>query len=134
MITPLAINMSNPLSKTTHILAAKIYGLSINSRTRNEKIFINQAWDVANKIGTYSVAVLAKENQVLFYVAAPFSTIDLKRVKRSKLKSGTKMRSYPLQIRKLHLLVFLLEILPLILPQLSSNQYYHRKRDKEPSL
>jgi methylthioribose-1-phosphate isomerase len=33
--------------------------------------------DVANKIGTYSVAVLAKENQIPFYVAAPISTIDL---------------------------------------------------------
>jgi len=33
--------------------------------------------DVANKIGTYSVAVLAKENGVPFYVAAPLSTIDL---------------------------------------------------------
>ncbi len=33
--------------------------------------------DVANKIGTYSVAVLAHENQVPFYVAAPLSTLDL---------------------------------------------------------
>jgi methylthioribose-1-phosphate isomerase len=33
--------------------------------------------DVANKIGTYSVAVLAKENGVPFYVAAPISTLDL---------------------------------------------------------
>ncbi len=33
--------------------------------------------DVANKIGTYSVSVLAKENNVPFYVAAPLSTIDL---------------------------------------------------------
>ena len=33
--------------------------------------------DVANKIGTYSVAVLAKENGVPFYVAAPLSTIDM---------------------------------------------------------
>lgn len=33
--------------------------------------------DVANKIGTYSVAVLAHENKVPFYVAAPLSTIDL---------------------------------------------------------
>jgi methylthioribose-1-phosphate isomerase len=33
--------------------------------------------DVANKIGTYSVAVLARENQVPFYVAAPLSTLDL---------------------------------------------------------
>jgi methylthioribose-1-phosphate isomerase len=33
--------------------------------------------DVANKIGTYSLAVLAKENNVPFYVAAPVSTLDL---------------------------------------------------------
>ena len=33
--------------------------------------------DVANKIGTYTVAVLAKEHGVPFYVAAPVSTIDL---------------------------------------------------------
>ena len=33
--------------------------------------------DVANKIGTYTVAVLAKENGLPFYVAAPVSTIDL---------------------------------------------------------
>jgi methylthioribose-1-phosphate isomerase len=32
--------------------------------------------DVANKIGTYSVAVLAKEHGIPFYVAAPWSTID----------------------------------------------------------
>ncbi|HEY6837635.1 MAG TPA: S-methyl-5-thioribose-1-phosphate isomerase [Geobacteraceae bacterium] len=33
--------------------------------------------DTANKIGTYSVAVLAKENKIPFYVAAPVSTFDL---------------------------------------------------------
>jgi methylthioribose-1-phosphate isomerase len=33
--------------------------------------------DVANKIGTYSVAVLAKEHGLPFYVAAPWSTVDL---------------------------------------------------------
>ena len=33
--------------------------------------------DVANKIGTYSVAVLARENNVPFFVAAPISTLDL---------------------------------------------------------
>jgi methylthioribose-1-phosphate isomerase len=33
--------------------------------------------DVANKIGTYSVAVLAHENGVPFYVAAPISTLDM---------------------------------------------------------
>jgi len=38
--------------------------------------------DVANKIGTYQVAVLARENRIPFYVAAPVSTIDF------GLKSG----------------------------------------------
>jgi methylthioribose-1-phosphate isomerase len=38
--------------------------------------------DVANKIGTYGLAELAKENGVPFYVAAPVSTLDL------SLKSG----------------------------------------------
>jgi methylthioribose-1-phosphate isomerase len=33
--------------------------------------------DVANKIGTYGVAVLAREHDIPFYVAAPLSTIDL---------------------------------------------------------
>lgn len=42
--------------------------------------------DVANKIGTYSVAVLAKEHGIPFYVAAPFSTIDL------SLKTGEEIK------------------------------------------
>src|SRR5919205_759743 len=33
--------------------------------------------DTANKIGTYTVAVLAHEHNIPFYVAAPLSTIDL---------------------------------------------------------
>lgn len=33
--------------------------------------------DTANKIGTYSVAVLARENNIPFYVAAPTTTLDL---------------------------------------------------------
>ncbi len=33
--------------------------------------------DVVNKIGTYSLSVLARENKVPFYVAAPISTIDV---------------------------------------------------------
>jgi len=33
--------------------------------------------DVANKIGTYPLAVLAREHAIPFYVAAPFSTVDL---------------------------------------------------------
>ncbi|MFO7774116.1 MAG: S-methyl-5-thioribose-1-phosphate isomerase [Dehalococcoidia bacterium] len=39
-----------------------------------DRIAING--DVANKIGTYTLAVLAKENDIPFYVAAPTSTID----------------------------------------------------------
>ena len=35
--------------------------------------------DTANKIGTYTVAVLAREHNIPFYVAAPLSTIDLRR-------------------------------------------------------
>ncbi|MBT0665173.1 S-methyl-5-thioribose-1-phosphate isomerase [Geobacter pelophilus] len=41
--------------------------------------------DTANKIGTYSVAVLAKEHRIPFYVAAPISTLDL------SLDSGAKI-------------------------------------------
>jgi methylthioribose-1-phosphate isomerase len=38
---------------------------------------LGRTGDVANKIGTYTVAVLARENKVPFYVAAPISTLDL---------------------------------------------------------
>ncbi|HPZ07318.1 MAG TPA: S-methyl-5-thioribose-1-phosphate isomerase, partial [Candidatus Eremiobacteraeota bacterium] len=38
---------------------------------------ISSNGDVANKIGTYSVAVLAKENQIPFYSVAPISTFDI---------------------------------------------------------
>lgn len=41
--------------------------------------------DVANKIGTYSVAVLAGRNGIPFYVAAPTSTIDI------RIKDGTQI-------------------------------------------
>jgi len=41
--------------------------------------------DVANKIGTYTLAVLARENSIPFYVTAPTSTIDL------SLASGDKI-------------------------------------------
>jgi len=41
--------------------------------------------DVANKIGTYTVAVLAKEHNIPFYVAAPWSTIDLETPDGSKI-------------------------------------------------
>jgi methylthioribose-1-phosphate isomerase len=41
--------------------------------------------DVANKIGTYGVAVLAREHGIPFYVAAPLSTIDLNTPDGSKI-------------------------------------------------
>lgn len=47
--------------------------------------------DVANKIGTYPLAVLAKENQVPFYVAVPFSTIDM------ELENGDEI---PIEVRE----------------------------------
>ncbi len=49
--------------------------------------------DVANKIGTYTLAVLAKENCIPFYVAAPTSTIDI------SLPSGT---AIPIEERDSH--------------------------------
>lgn len=42
--------------------------------------------DTANKIGTYSVAVLAKEHNIPFYIAAPLSTIDV------SLKTGDEIK------------------------------------------
>jgi methylthioribose-1-phosphate isomerase len=41
--------------------------------------------DTANKIGTYTVAVLAKEHRIPFYVAAPLSTIDLNTADGSRI-------------------------------------------------
>src|SRR5450432_3613304 len=41
--------------------------------------------DVANKVGTYTVAILAREHNIPFYVAAPISTVDLACPDGSKL-------------------------------------------------
>lgn len=41
--------------------------------------------DTANKIGTYSVSVLAKEHRIPFYVAAPLSTFDLSMTKGEEI-------------------------------------------------
>jgi len=46
---------------------------------------IAKNYDVANKIGTYQLAVLAKEHGVPFYVAAPSSSFD------PKLESGSQI-------------------------------------------
>ena len=55
--------------------------------------------DVANKIGTYSVAVLAKAHNIPFYVAAPYSTIDM------KTKSGADIpieQRHPSEVTTIH--------------------------------
>ncbi len=55
--------------------------------------------DVANKIGTYSVAVLAHAHHIPFYVAAPYSTIDL------KTKTGADIpieQRNPLEVTSIH--------------------------------
>jgi methylthioribose-1-phosphate isomerase len=41
--------------------------------------------DTANKIGTYSLSILAKEHNIPFYIAAPLSTIDIKIPDGSKI-------------------------------------------------
>lgn len=55
--------------------------------------------DVANKIGTYSVAVLARAHRIPFYVAAPYSTIDL------ATKTGADIpieERHPLEVTSIH--------------------------------
>jgi methylthioribose-1-phosphate isomerase len=60
-------NMAGHIMKTEKV-AAVIVGA--------DRIAANG--DAANKIGTYSLAILAKYHGVPFYVAAPFSTVDMK--------------------------------------------------------
>ncbi len=51
--------------------------------------------DTANKIGTYGVAVLAREHNIPFYVAAPLSTIDLQHARTaatSRSRSATRAK------------------------------------------
>lgn len=59
--------------------------------------------DTANKIGTYSVAVLARENNIPFYVAAPTSTFDLSLasgndipIEERHAREVTHLQGYPL--------------------------------------
>jgi methylthioribose-1-phosphate isomerase len=59
--------------------------------------------DTANKIGTYSVAVLARENNIPFYVAAPISTLDLSLasgadipIEERHAREVTHLQGYPL--------------------------------------
>lgn len=59
--------------------------------------------DTANKIGTYSVAVLAKENNIPFYVAAPVSTIDFKIKNGQEIPIEERDRREVTHIRELQL-------------------------------
>jgi len=56
--------------------------------------------DAANKIGTYSVAALAKYHKIPFYIAAPYSTFDM------KLKSG---KEIPIEMRDKNELIYFKE-------------------------
>jgi methylthioribose-1-phosphate isomerase len=55
--------------------------------------------DVANKIGTYSVAVLARAHGIPFYVAAPYSTIDLKTLSGADIPIEQRN---PLEVTSIH--------------------------------
>ena len=72
---------TRPLNQGSRITAweLKKLGVPVTLITDNR---IAANGDAANKIGTYSVAVLAKHHRIPFYVAAPLSTIDM------SIKSG----------------------------------------------
>ncbi len=59
-------------SMVAHFMAKKAIDLVIVGADR-----VAQNGDVANKIGTYGIACIAAAHQIPFYVAAPFSTVDL---------------------------------------------------------
>jgi methylthioribose-1-phosphate isomerase len=65
-VTLITDNMSGHVMKKGHVQAVVV---------GSDRIAANG--DVANKIGTYMVAVLAKRHGIPFYVAAPLSTVDL---------------------------------------------------------
>jgi methylthioribose-1-phosphate isomerase len=65
-----------------HAVIADVAAASIMARGEVDLVVVGAdriAWngDTANKIGTYGVAVLARHHGIPFYVAAPFSTIDV---------------------------------------------------------
>lgn len=66
-VTLITDNMSGHIMKQ-----GKVHAVVVGS----DRIAANG--DVANKIGTYMVAVLAQRHNIPFYVAAPLSTVDLK--------------------------------------------------------
>ncbi|TAN62450.1 S-methyl-5-thioribose-1-phosphate isomerase [bacterium] len=66
-VTLITDNMAGHIMKKGHIDAVVVGADRIASNG-----------DTANKIGTYTVALLAKEHKIPFYVAAPLSTIDMR--------------------------------------------------------
>lgn len=66
-VTLITDNMAGYIMKKGHIDAVVVGADRIASNG-----------DTANKIGTYTVAILAREHKIPFYVAAPLSTIDMK--------------------------------------------------------
>ena len=67
-------------SMAAYVLSKKCVGAVIVGADR-----IAANGDVANKIGTYGVAILAKEHNIPFYVAAPSSTFDLSKEDGGKI-------------------------------------------------
>lgn len=65
------------------LITDSMVGYAMRERLVNKVIvgadLITRHGDVINKIGTYGIAVLAKHHKIPFYVAAPLSTIDLKK-------------------------------------------------------
>jgi methylthioribose-1-phosphate isomerase len=59
-------------SMAAHFMARKAVNLVVVGADR-----VARSGDVANKIGTYSLACLAAAHEIPFYVAAPWSTVDL---------------------------------------------------------
>lgn len=67
-------------SAAGYLMRKKLIDLVITGADR-----ITSNGDVANKVGTYQLAVIAKENHIPFYVAAPFSTFDMNLTKGDQI-------------------------------------------------
>jgi len=80
-----------PVTLITDNMAGYLFGKGLIDRVIVGADRIAANGDVANKIGTYNVALLAYHHKVPFYVAAPLSTID------RSLKSG---KEIPIEERK----------------------------------
>ncbi|MGE5554282.1 MAG: S-methyl-5-thioribose-1-phosphate isomerase [Betaproteobacteria bacterium] len=66
-----------PVTLITDNMAANVMGKGLVDLVVVGADRVAANGDVANKIGTYGVAILAKEHGIPFYVAAPWSTVDL---------------------------------------------------------